>query len=105
MSQNKTEEIGLAKLSLGSLTLAEQIEQHAKLAELLKTMRGVVSDHRMGNVHTQSGSVLPERPTPPTPVVKGTGWQDVQKLQPPDHVAACDRIADYFAAQEKAGKP
>jgi hypothetical protein len=103
MSENKTEAIGLAKLSIGSVSLAEQLEALAKDKEILRTMHGVVSDHRSGNVHAQSTSMLPERATPqPT---KGTGWQDRVPLSSPDGVAQCDRIADWFAAQEKAGKP
>jgi hypothetical protein len=98
---SKVDEIGASKLSIGSLTPAEQLEQAQKLADILRTMRGVVSDHRMGNVHNQSGSMLPERPTPPTPKA-GNGWQDRVPLGPPDGIAQLDRIADYFAAKDKA---
>jgi hypothetical protein len=69
---SKVEEIGASKLSIGSLTPAEQLEQAQKLADILRTMRGVVQDHRTGNVHTQSGSMLPERAAP-APAPKGNG--------------------------------
>jgi hypothetical protein len=100
MNQNKADEIGLAKLSVGSVTPAEQLDQAQKLADILRTMKGVVADHRSGSVHQQSSSVLPERPTPPTPTA-GNGWQDRVPLSSPDGVAQCDRIADFFAEKDK----
>jgi hypothetical protein len=98
---SKVDEIGASKLSIGSLTPAEQLEQAQKLADILRTMRGVVSDHRTGNVHLQSGSMLPERPTPPTPKA-GNGWQDQVPLSPPPGIREMDRGMDVEDAQWRA---
>jgi hypothetical protein len=104
VSGNKTEEIGLAKLSIGSVSLAEQIEAQQKQKEILRTMAGVVSDHRTGNVHAQSTSMLPERPTTAAPAPKGTGWQDQVPLSPPPGVRECDRLVDAFEEEERRPK-
>jgi hypothetical protein len=97
---SKTEEAGLAKLSVGSVPIAEQMADFAKQREIEATMRGIV-DYR-GNVHEQSMSMLPRVPTPPAPQPQSrNGWIEPSKLETP-HVAACDRLVDAFEAQEKA---
>jgi hypothetical protein len=99
-NQNKTEEVGLSKLSLGSVSLSEQMADQAKQREIERTMAGIV-DYR-GNVHEQSMSMLPRRPTPPAPTpASRNGWVEPPPLSTP-HVAACDRLVDAFEAEEKA---
>jgi hypothetical protein len=99
MSENKAEEIALAKLSVGSVSLAERMEAERKQREIEWAMRGII-DYR-DNPHCLSTSMFPERPTPPPAPKAGSGFVEVGKLEPPEGIAQLDRIADYFAAKDK----
>jgi hypothetical protein len=102
MSGNRTDELGLANLSVGSVSLAEQIDAAQKQKEILRTMRGVIADHH-DNVHAQSTSMLPERPTVSAPA-KGSGWQDQVPLSPPPGIREIDRLVDAFEEEERRAK-
>jgi hypothetical protein len=96
---SKSDEIGLSKLSVGSVTPGQQLEAERIQRQIEWAMRGIV-DYRH-NPHCVSTSMLPERPTSP-PAPSGDGWQDQIPLSPPPGVKECDRIADFFAAKDKA---
>jgi hypothetical protein len=101
---SKTDELGASRLALSEPSLAERIEAQQKQNEILRAMRDVVSDHRGVSVHSLSGSMIPERPTPPTPQTKGSGWADPVPLSNPDGVAQCDRLVDAFEEEERRSK-
>jgi hypothetical protein len=103
VSGNKTEEIGISNLALSQPSLAEQFEALRKQTEILKTMHGVISDHR-DNVHAQSSSMIPEPVSAPVPQPKGTGWAKPVPLEPPPGVAQCDRLVDAFEEEERRSK-
>jgi hypothetical protein len=105
VSGNKTEEIGITNLALSQPSLAEHLDALQKQKEILRTMHGVIADSRGGNIHAQSTSMLPERPTPPAPqpVALHNGWVDPIPLSVP-HVRECDRLVDAFEEEERRTK-
>jgi hypothetical protein len=96
---SKTDEIGASRLAFSEQSLAEKLQAAQTQAEIQNVMRGVIQ-HR-DNVHCVSTSILPERPTPPAPASRGTGWADRVPLSNPDGVAQCDRLVEAFEALEK----
>jgi hypothetical protein len=99
---NKAEELGLAGLSVGSVSPGQQMEADRIQRMIEACMKGII-DYR-DNPHCVSTSMLPERPTPPPAPVKGTGWAEIQKLQPPDGIRQCDAIADHFDRLDRKQK-